>query len=351
MRASATSMEPSAAGVEEGPASTPTPGTQGPPSAPVIEIERLSKAFHPRRLALDDVSVRVGRGRVLGLLGHNGAGKTTLIRVLSGLFGPDSGGVRVLGHDPQVDGDWVRRRIGVLPATGLLDPRLTAWENIEFAGAMFGLDPAVTRSRGMELLHEFGLAEREHDLVSSFSSGMKQRAALARVLLPEPEVLVLDEPTAALDPVAVREVRTLIQRLSREHETTVVLCTHDLSEAAEICDEVLILSEGRALAHGSPTDLVRSIGLPSRTVVDVGADDAERALAALGADQPARISSPGRLELAGLERTEIAGLIERLSASGLRIYDIDTTHGSLEDLYMALHRSGHSPSVPEEGRA
>jgi ABC-2 type transport system ATP-binding protein len=302
---------------------------------PVLQVEAATRRFGDV-IAVDGVSFDAHRGQVLGLLGHNGAGKTTLVRLLSGLLAPSSGQVRVLGRDPVADGVEVRRRLGVLPSSQLVDLRLTARENLLFAARLFGVpQPEERISR---LLEEFGIASRADERVSTFSAGMRQRTALARVLLPEPEILLLDEPSAALDPVGARELRDLIRSSTRSEGRTVVLCTHDLNEAGELCDEVLILGRGRILASGSPHELAERATGPSVVELEVHADDADiaRPVVAQRGDGVEE-SAPGCFRFSDLDPAGTAALAGDLVRAGVRIHAIQPHRGTLADTYFSVN--------------
>jgi ABC-2 type transport system ATP-binding protein len=224
----------------------------------VIEMRELSREFGHVK-ALNGFSCNVLEGEVFGLLGPNGAGKTTTVRLLNGVLAPTSGQSRVLGFDPVTQGTDLRRRTGVLTETPSLYERLTARDNLTIFGKLYGVKEPKLTARVKELLDLFGLAERADDRAGGFSKGMKQRLALARALLHEPELLFLDEPTAGLDPEASRQVMQLIAQLSRQKGRTVLLCTHNLDEAQRLCDRVAVMNKGTLLAAGTLADLSRTL--------------------------------------------------------------------------------------------
>jgi ABC-2 type transport system ATP-binding protein len=224
----------------------------------VIEMRELSREFGHVK-ALNGFSCDVHEGEVFGLLGPNGAGKTTTVRLLNGVLAPTSGQARVLGFDPVTQGTDLRRRTGVLTETPSLYERLTARDNLTIFGKLYGVKEPKLTARVNELLDLFGLAERADDRAGGFSKGMKQRLALARALLHEPELLFLDEPTAGLDPEAARHVMQLIAQLSRQKGRTVLLCTHNLDEAQRLCDRVAVMNKGALLAAGTLADLARTL--------------------------------------------------------------------------------------------
>ena len=253
----------------------------------VIEVAGLTRTFRTRRgrqvTALDHVGLEVGQGEVLGLLGPNGAGKTTLSRILTTLLVPTSGTARVAGFDVVERPREVRRRIGlVLGGDRGLYGRLTARQNLRYWAALQGLDPRAVRRRTEEVLELLGLASRADDRVETFSRGMVQRVHLARALLGEPDVLVMDEPTNGMDPHAGAGFRDLVRTL-RSNGTTIVLTTHDMQEAQALCSRVALIDHGRILRIGSADELLADLRAPrTLTAVGVPADTAARIAALPG---------------------------------------------------------------------
>ncbi len=311
-----------------------SPRTDGP----AIAVEDLSRAFGAVQ-ALDGVSFAIARGEVVGLLGHNGAGKTTTIRLLNGLLDPDRGNVRVLELDPAEAGAEIRARTGVLTETPSLDERLTARENLAFSAELFAVERSRTRARVEALLAQFDLAARADDRVAGFSRGMKQRLALARALVHDPALLFLDEPTAALDPVAAREVHALIRRLAGDPDRTVVISTHNLVEAQRLCDRVLILRQGQLIAAGTPSDLARRIAGRSRIELEVDEAHVSAATAVVGQLEPRAsvVDDRGVMAVTGIGRELVPDLIRQLVAAGVDVYRLDAAEASLEEVYFALH--------------
>ena len=225
----------------------------------VIRTENLSKIFEKGKkkevVALDHVSLEIGRGEVFGLIGPNGAGKTTLIRVLVGLLTPTEGQAWVLGKNVVEDIDYIRPRVALLPQEAGIYERLTARENIVYYGGLYGIPEDELHRRADRLLDIVGLREKEDYQVKGFSGGMKRKVLVARALVIEPEILFLDEPTTGIDTIGARVVRNLLRKLSSEEKRTIVLTTHDLNEASELCHRVGILNEGRLVATGRPNEL------------------------------------------------------------------------------------------------
>lgn len=213
---------------------------------------------------MEDLSFEVRRGEIVALLGPNGAGKTTTVRMLSCLIAPTSGRAWVDGHGIHEDPAAVRAAVGVLTETPGLYRRLSAWQNLRFFAELYGIGDAGARIE--RYLRFFGLWERRDEPVATYSKGMRQKLALARALLHEPRVLLLDEPTAGLDPESARSVREFISELRGEGRA-ILLCTHNLPEAERLCDRILLLRT-RLIARGTPEELKRRL-FGTRVVVEL----------------------------------------------------------------------------------
>jgi len=309
-------------------------------SSPVIQISSLTRCFGEKN-AVDDLALEVQAGEIFGFLGHNGAGKTTTVRLLNGVLEPTSGGAQVLGLDPQTEGPALRARTGVLTETPSLDERLTARDNLSIYADLYNVPRTDVAGRVNSLLAEFELADRADEKVGGYSKGMKQRLALARALLHKPEVLFLDEPTAALDPVAARHVHSLVENLARREGCTVFLCTHNLVEAQKLCDRVAVMEHGHLVALGTPADLTRQY--VKRLDVDLEVDPVqmELVLPILQELPQLVIGSPKQekdfftLTLSG--REAIPELLAVLVQKGLRVYRLAPQEANLEEVYFALH--------------
>jgi len=309
-------------------------------SNPVIQISALTRRFGEKN-AVDNLALEVQAGEIFGFLGHNGAGKTTTVRLLNGVLEPTSGGAQVLGLDPQTEGPALRARTGVLTETPSLDERLTARDNLSIYADLYNVPRADVAGRVNSLLAEFELADRADEKVGGYSKGMKQRLALARALLHRPEVLFLDEPTAALDPVASRHVHSLVENLARREGCTVFLCTHNLVEAQKLCDRVAVMEHGRLVALGTPADLTRQY--VKRLDVDLEVDPAQmesvlpilQELPQLVLGSPKQEKDFFTLTLSG--REAIPELLGVLVHKGLRVYRLAPQEANLEEVYFALH--------------
>lgn len=223
----------------------------------MIETQDLSKQFNDF-WAVDGVTLTVGPGQILALLGQNGAGKTTTVRMLTALLRPTRGWARVAGYDVLRQGDLVRASVGVLTEQHGLYVRMTALEYLDFFGRIYRLDRTARKSRGDYLLDYFGLAQAASRRIGEYSKGMRQKLALARALMHEPPVLLLDEPTSAMDPESARLVRDEIARL-KSSQRTIVICTHNLAEAEALADMIAIIYRGRILMIGTLDELKQKV--------------------------------------------------------------------------------------------
>ena len=222
-----------------------------------LELRGIEKSFKKRRgqvvRALDSVSLTVGRGEVVGILGPNGSGKSTLVRVLSTLVTPDRGEVEVFGVDAVRHPKKVQRSMNRVSVEASFFKKLSAMENLLYGAKLYGVTSAEARPRIKEILENIGFAhKRAQEPMEHLSRGMQQKVALARALLTSPVLMLLDEPTTGLDPRSKKDVQAFIQRIREEHDSSVLLCTHDMGEAEELCDRVGIMMDGKILALEEP---------------------------------------------------------------------------------------------------
>ena len=302
-------------------------------SSPAIQIEHVSHCYGARR-ALDDVGLTINCGEVFALVGPNGGGKTTLFRLLATLVPLQQGQIRILGRDLSRAAAAVRRQLGVVFQAPSLDRQLTVRENLRHQGHLYGLWGAKLRSRSDELLAALDLASRADDRVETLSGGLKRRVEIAKCLLHEPAVLLLDEPSTGLDPAVRGDLWAYLQNLRQRAGVTVVLTTHLLDEADK-ADRIGILHQGRLAALDSPAALRATVG---GDAINIAAADPQRLSAAIrerwGLD--ARVVD-GQVRLEQPRGHEwIARLVE---AFGDEIVSITLGKPSLEDVFVA--RTGH----------
>ena len=303
-------------------------------STPAIQADGLVRDFGKIR-ALDHLSLEVPAGSVFGFLGPNGAGKTTAIRAFLGLVEPTAGTARVLGFDTRRESDRIRERSGALLEHNGIYEKLTAEENLEFAGRVWHMPRTERRARTRELLEQFGLWDRRTEAAGKWSRGMKQKLAVARAVFHRPPLVFLDEPTAGLDPVASAALREDLASLSSGQGVTIFLTTHNLVEAERLCDLVGVIRQGRLAALGPPASLrpegdslVRITG----TNLD---DDAAAAVRELPDVENASLRDGGldvQLAKGSLAAPVVALLVER----GAGIDEVRRNRQSLEETFLEL---------------
>jgi ABC-2 type transport system ATP-binding protein len=234
---------------------------QTQPALPALVVDHAMKQFvvaDKKRpvVAIDDVSMRLERGEIYGILGSNGSGKSTLIRLVCGLLTLDSGRVEIFGHDLVREELTVKRLINRVSVDAAFFKKLSPLENLSFAARLYGLEAGPARVAAVEILGRLGISERRAGRpIEQMSRGMQQKVAIARALLTSPSLLLLDEPTTGLDPRSKLDVQTFIEELRADHDATIVLTTHDLAEADRLCDRISILNGGRKVVEATPTGL------------------------------------------------------------------------------------------------
>ena len=227
-----------------------------------IEVKNLTKSFGELR-AVQEASFHASKGEVLGLLGPNGAGKSTTISVLCGLLAPDGGETSIMGHSVTKEAELAKASLGVVPQDIALYPDLSARENLDFWGRMYGLRGKTLRTRVDEVLEITGLSERQKDRVDKFSGGMKRRVNIGAALLHKPAVVIMDEPTVGIDPQSRRHILDNVRELNRKG-MTVLYTTHYMEEAAELSHHIAIMDQGKVIAYGTHDELIKLIGGQTR---------------------------------------------------------------------------------------
>ncbi len=297
-----------------------------------IQTEGLTRRFGART-AVDNLSIRIPRGTIFGFLGPNGAGKTTTVRLLLGLLRPDAGWAKIMGLPA---GSEARHLVGVLLDRDGLYDALSAWDNLDFFGAIHRLSPAEREKRIEELLRFSDLWGRRHELVGGWSKGMRQKLALARALLADPPLLILDEPTAGLDPASLKMVRDLIVSLAADRQRTIFLCTHNLAEAERVCSQVGLIRGGRLLLQEEPRALRQRMSRPQVTITTSSlSDGALAAVRRLPEVQDLRVDG-AELSLALSEPAAAEAVVAALVAAGTGVREVRHATKSLEEVYLEL---------------
>jgi ABC-2 type transport system ATP-binding protein len=314
----------------------------------MIETHDLSKKFTDF-WAVDGVSLTVRPGQILALLGQNGAGKTTTVRMLTALLIPTRGWARVNGYDIATQGEQVRASIGVLTEQHGLYMRMSAVEYLDFFGEMYGLSSSVRRTEAGRLLEYFGLAEAAHRRIGEYSKGMKQKLALARALIHDPPVLLLDEPTSAMDPESARLVRDQIASL-KSSQRTIIICTHNLAEAEMLADVVAVIYRGRILVSGTLDELKDSILGPREYEVRLSQGwDSSGLILPAGVTLSGRDSGWMRF---CIEQPQVSNplLVHALSACKAPVLSVQEAPRSLEQVYLQVMADAQAARLqPEAG--
>ena len=316
----------------------------------MIEVQHLTKRYG-RVTAVDDISFRVERGEILGFLGPNGAGKTTTMRILTGYMPATEGRAAVAGYDIFDKPIEAKRRIGYLPETPPLYPEMTVREYLDFVARIKGVPTKEKRERVDAVMKRTHVDDMANRHCGKLSKGYKQRVGLAQAIIHNPEVLILDEPTAGLDPKQIMETRDLIRGLAGDH--TIVLSTHILPEVAQTCQRVVIINKGRVVAVDTPENLTARLrGAETMYVqVDAGGADAAAALTALpGVMRVARAEQRGTLESLEVEsergqdiRSEIARTVVN---RGWGLLELRPMRMSLEEIFLQVTTDEREEEVP-----
>jgi ABC-2 type transport system ATP-binding protein len=314
--------------------------TDGAP--PAVAVDDLRHRYGDR-VALEGISFRVERGELFGLLGPNGGGKSTLFRILATLQRPSGGSARLLGFDVVAEAARVRACLGVVFQNASVDVHLTVAENLRHHCALFGLRGGELADRMERLLTRFGLESRRHDLVGRLSGGLARRVELAKGLLPAPAVLLLDEPSAGLDPAARRDLLDQLVSLRDDDGTTILVTTHHMDEA-ERCDRLALLDQGRLIAVDRPDRLKARVGGDVVTIRSGDLDGLDASLRTAFGVEPRRVDGTLRLEH---ERGHelLQAVVDRFPGS---VQSITFGKPTLEDAFILLTGHGLSDG-PSEG--
>jgi gliding motility-associated transport system ATP-binding protein len=319
----------------------------------MIEVQNLTKRYGPT-LAVSEVSFEVQKGEVLGFLGPNGAGKTTTMRVLTGFLPPTDGTVRVAGYDVVESPLEVKRRIGYLPENPPVYTDMTVREYLAFAGRIKGVGRRELKSRIAEVSAKTAISDVQHRPIGKLSKGYRQRVGLAQALIHNPEVLVLDEPTAGLDPKQIIETRELIRGLAGQH--TVILSTHILPEVSKTCQRVVVINQGRVAAVGAPDELTRRLQGYETVLVTAAGPAAEimdrlQNVAGVNFVEP-RESAEGHVtfEVQTEKGRDLrAELARAVVESRWELLELRTSGLSLEDIFLKLTTSDLSEQPAAAG--
>lgn len=296
-----------------------------PGAAALIELSHVHKRF-ARQIAVDDLTLRVARGEIYGLLGHNGAGKSTAIGMMLGQVWPTAGAVRIFGHDVTTRRAEALRKVGAIFETPVFYDYLSGWRNLDILSHYTARTPP---QRIGEVLDWVGLTGRERSKVSTYSHGMRARLALAQALLPHPELLVLDEPSDGLDPEGIHEMRETVLRLNRELRLTILLSSHLLNEVQQLCTRIAVLKRGRKVFEGNIQEALGAETIHLRVEDFTGATQA-----LLEAGLIKRPIPPDTVVLG--EGVGTDAVVEFLVGRRIPVYEICREQQTLERFYLSL---------------
>ncbi len=318
----------------------------------MIEVQHLTKRYG-RVTAVEDVTFRVERGEILGFLGPNGAGKTTTMRILTGFMPATEGKAIVAGFDVFEQPIEAKRRTGYLPETPPLYPDMTVVEYLDFVGKLKGVLPADRRQRVRAVMARTRVTDMADRLCSKLSKGYRQRVGLAQAIIHNPDVLILDEPTAGLDPKQIIETRELIKELSGDH--TIILSTHILPEVSQTCDRVVIINKGRVVAVDTPANLTARLRGSETMYLQVEAPGADAAAVLERLAGVTRVVESDRRDaVVGYEVESTTGhdvrsdLARAVVTSGWGLLELRPMRLSLEDIFLSL-TTDETPTAAEEG--
>jgi ABC-2 type transport system ATP-binding protein len=298
----------------------------------VIEVKNLVKVFNNEIRAVNGISFEVKQGEIFGFLGPNGAGKTTTINILCALTKPTEGEAKICKYDVITQPEEVRKCIGIVFQDMSLDDRLTAKENLELHARLYGVPKSERKKRIDEVLELTELKDRENSMVKTFSGGMKRRLELARGLIHHPRVLFLDEPTLGLDPQTRKHIWDYILKLKKEHGITIMLTTHYMEEADELCDRIAIIDHGKIIALDTSKNLKDSLGGDS-IILDLKDGDIKKGMKIFKNSKPFNGQLFLSVKNAG---REIKKILEIAKKNNIDVLEINIRRPTLNDVFLNL---------------
>jgi ABC-2 type transport system ATP-binding protein len=309
---------------------------------PAIHVSGLTKVYPKGVTAVDSISFEVKEGEIFGLLGPNGAGKTTTIKMITTLTKPTAGTISVFGVDVFHSPQQVRQMLGFVPQAISVDGDLSGYENLLIFAKLFFVDREQRNKRIHEALDYFGLADRANDLVKHYSGGMMRRLEIAQALVNRPRLLFLDEPSIGLDPYSRMQVIKQVKELNQKFGTTILVTTHDMSEADELCDRLAIMNLGKIATSGTPQELKRSVGGDVLTVTISGKvpDSLPKDLGSLISSEQGTV----KILTSDGERA-IPRVTDYLEQSGVTVESVSLSRPTLDDAFMKYAKA----SLQQEG--
>ncbi|MBS5927451.1 MAG: ABC transporter ATP-binding protein [Clostridium sp.] len=302
----------------------------------IIEIKNVTKRFNDK-LVLDNISYEVNKGEIFGFIGPNGAGKSTLINIMTSLLVPDSGSVKICGYDIVKESIKAKENIGYVPQDIALLEELSAYDNLEFFGALYGLKGKLLKERIKEALEVTGLEDKRKQKVKKFSGGMKRRLNIATAIMHHPKVLIMDEPTVGVDPQSRNHIFTFTKKICKEWETTVIYTSHYMEEVEELCERVFIIDLGKEIAYGNKEEIKSSVFPNNKVIIDASNMSGEALLKLENIEGILKvIDSENLITLTINSDFKLANALNILEEENVVIKKISYEEAKLEDVFLTL---------------
>ena len=302
----------------------------------IIEIKNVTKRFNDK-LVLDNISYEVNKGEIFGFIGPNGAGKSTLINIMTSLLVPDSGSVKICGYDIVKESIKAKENIGYVPQDIALLEELSAYDNLEFFGALYGLKGKLLKERIKEALEVTGLEDKRKQKVKKFSGGMKRRLNIATAIMHHPKVLIMDEPTVGVDPQSRNHIFTFTKKICKEWGTTVIYTSHYMEEVEELCERVFIIDLGKEIAYGNKEEIKSSVFPNNKVIINASNMSGEALLKLENIEGILKvIDSENLITLTINSDFKLANALNILEEENVVIKKISYEEAKLEDVFLTL---------------
>ena len=302
----------------------------------IIEIKNVTKRFNDK-LVLDNISYEINKGEIFGFIGPNGAGKSTLINIMTSLLVPDSGSVKICGYDIVKESLKAKANIGYVPQDIALLEELSAYDNLEFFGALYGLKGKLLKERIKEALEVTGLEDKRKQKVKKFSGGMKRRLNIATAIMHHPKVLIMDEPTVGVDPQSRNHIFTFTKKICKEWGTTVIYTSHYMEEVEELCERVFIIDLGKEIAYGNKEDIKSSVFPNNKVIIDASNMSGEALIKLENVEGILKIvDNENLITLTINSNFKLGNALNILEKENVIIKKISYEEAKLEDVFLTL---------------
>lgn len=302
----------------------------------IIEVKNITKRFNDK-LVLDNISYEVNKGEIFGFIGPNGAGKSTLINIMTSLLAPDSGSIKICGYDILKEPIKAKECIGYVPQDIALMEELTAYDNLEFFGALYGLKGKELKERIKEALEVTGLQEKKKEKVKKFSGGMKRRLNIAAAIMHHPKVLIMDEPTVGVDPQSRNHIFTFTKNICNEWGTTVIYTSHYMEEIEELCKRVFIIDLGKEIAYGTEEEIKTSVFPNNKVIIEANDITAEVLVTIEKIEGVITVKDQVDTIFLTIDSTfKLHNVLSIIEQYGINVKKISYEDAKLEDVFLAL---------------